>query len=243
MRRIRGRISGRADEADHITFSNSQTFDHVRRVTHQMRVIVNIASARVRDIDGYSSGSPVRQLDDASIRSCENGRPSHCHYVGRHVDSPAASWLVKRVGELPRLSPFHRHHQRMRAEICRVGWKHRPHVQTHRRVGPRSRNHHRRQFPRARVAGRAQVHARRAADNGAEESGTDARDTSDTIASRAKVLELSSLKHQLGVVRAPAASLPPPPAPLPSSRFPPRSFSSGASSRIWDRTSRRTPRS
>ena len=71
MGRIGRRISRRADESDHITFANSQTLDHIRRVTHQVRVVVKIAPARVRDIDRYSSGSPIRQFDDAPIRSGE----------------------------------------------------------------------------------------------------------------------------------------------------------------------------
>src|SRR2546423_4387174 len=201
-----------------------------------MRVVVKIASAGVRYVDRNSACSSVRQLDDAPVRGSENGGPSHCHDIRRHMNPAAAPWLVICIGELPRLNPFHWHHQRMGAEVYRVRVKHWPHVQTHRRVGPGARHYNRGQLPRTGVAWRAQVHAHRAAHNGGEERGAHARNASDTIAPRAEALELSALKHQLAVVRARVASLPALPSRLPSSRSPPLWFSSGASSRTWDRT-------
>jgi|ERR1700680_1505795 len=167
------------------------------------------------------------------------------------MDAAPASSLVVRIPQLRWRDSFHRNHQRVRAEISRIGWQHRPHVESHRGISTRPPDDDRRHLFWTCIARRPNIYTSRGADHRTEERRAHARDARYAGAPLTESLEISSPKHQLAVdlaplLRRPAVHVPRLAAPRarePSARYPPRWFSNGASSRISARTSRRTPHS
>jgi len=112
-----GRVARRAYKPDHLALFHLEPFLYIRRVTHEVCVIVHITPTRVGDINCDTSGPAVREFDDPAICSGQDRRPTHGQDVGRHVNAAAAPGCMISVCQLGGLRPFDRHHQRMRAEI------------------------------------------------------------------------------------------------------------------------------
>ena len=169
MRRVGRGVARCPDESDYISLLHGESFFDVRRVSHQMSIVVHVSATGVGDVNGDAARSAVGELYDSSVGSGKYRRAAHRHDIRRHMDPPTAARLMIGIGQLARLDTLDRHHQRVRSKVGRIRRQHWAPVQWHRAfnidcaddTGPRS--------SRPGICWLAQAHAGSGTDHTAKE--------------------------------------------------------------------------